>query len=185
LPSRPETHFASKEKEGPRHELRETRNISPQNQNTASQRSSAPGPAAPGVRSATRRFSLPVSSEQPPVQRQAPSQQTPQWSAPTGMPFSSLPPLPERQPVEAAWADTAPKTTGKYVQPATVVQTAHLVPLEPHGPMWMPSLEPSVLDRYLLKLSADRKDVFFTLFMSLNILAAVGFTYFAVRLLRT
>ena len=178
MPSRPETHFASKEKEGPRHELRETRNITPQN--TASQRSSAPGPTASGVRSTNRR--LPVSNEQSPVQRQAPP--VPQWTVPTGMmPFSSLPHQQERQSVEAAWAGTTPKTTGKYIQPAKVVQTAHLVPLESLGPI--PSLEPSVMDRYLLKLSADRRDVFFTLFMSLNVFAAVGFTYFAVRLLRS
>jgi len=67
--------------------------------------------------------------------------------------------------------------------PATVVQTAHLVPLETLSLMQVPSLASS--DRYQLKLSADRKDMFLMLFMLLNVLAAAGLTYFAVCLLRT
>jgi len=181
LPSRPETYFASKEKDGPLHSLRESRNIVPQKQNTDSQLPHVTGPAVTpfGGRSSARRFSTPISNEQPRI-----PQPPPQRMPPIGGPLSSLPPLQEVQPVAATWAETAPKFA-RAVQPATVVQTAHLVPLETLSPLMMPSLEPTTVDRYLLKLSADRRDMFLMLFMSLNVLAAAGLTYFAVRLLRT
>ena len=189
LPNRPETHFASKEKDGPLHSLRESRNILPPN--TTSQRSTVPAsPVSPsGVRSSNRRFSPPVSVELPRIPQQvsppiAPDQQIPSPTAPVNVPFSLLPPLQELQPVAAAWAETSSKI-GRSVQPTKVIQTAHLVPLEALSPTMLPSLETSVVDRYLLKLSADRRDILFTLFLSLNVFTAAGLTFFAVRLLRT
>ena len=182
LPSRPETHFASKEKDGPLHDLRESRNIVPQN--VTSQRSDVSSPSTSssfGVRSSPRRYVQPVSGEQPRVPQQQPAPQRGQGSSATlGMPLSSLSPL---QGVPAAdWAENAPKF-GRSVQPAKVVQTAHLVPLEALAPMTFHLADSSVSDRHLLKLSADRSDRFLTLFLVLNVLAAVGLTCVALRLL--
>lgn len=178
LPSRPETYFASKEKDGPLHSLKESRNIVPQS--NAQQRSDVSDSAGSsfGVRSSSRRYVPPLSNEQQRSQQQTPQRK--QESATTGIPLSSLPPPKEVE--SAVWAETSPKT-GRFFQPAKVVQTTHLIPLEPISSGILPPSAKSTTDRYLLKLSADRSDLLFTLFMALNVCFAVGLTCFAVRLL--
>ena len=183
LPSRPETCFATIEKNGPLHSLRESRNAVPQN--TTSQRSdfSSSSSSSFGIRSSSRRstpLERPVSNEQQRmIQQQAPQKGQ---EATMEMPLSSLIPIHGMQP--AIWAETSSKF-GRSIQPTKVVQTTHLVPLETISTsIAIPPVSQST-DRYLLKLFADRNDIFLTSFISFNIFFAIGLTYFAVRLLRT
>jgi hypothetical protein len=66
LPSRPETHFASIEKNGPLYKLEESRNAVPQNTQTIMpvlQRSDFSGSSAYGTRPSSRRYVAPASNE--------------------------------------------------------------------------------------------------------------------------
>jgi len=188
LPSRPETHFATMEKNGPLHELRDSRNMVPQNtQNTTipQQRIDgfSPPVSSPGTRSSSRRYAPPGNG----LQRLQLQLQTPQQGqespAMIKMPLMSL--TPPTGIAQATWAESAPKF-GRSVQPAKVAQTAHLTPLtEISTPIGLSTASHSVADRYLLKVSMDRSDLFFSLFMLFNACLATGLTYLAVRLLRS
>jgi hypothetical protein len=197
LPSRPETYFASIEKNGPLHDLRESRNAAPQNtvQNSVQQRSDFTGSSASsfGVRSPLRRnvpVVQPVSVEPLRVQPQVPSRG--QGAVMTGMPLSALQPMREIEPAIAqsgSWAEASPKFGTLFPtttdQSTKVVQTAHLIPLESVDPvLTIPSVLPTAADRYRLKLYAERRDHFFTLFLTFNACFAVGLTCYAVRLLK-
>ena len=180
LPSRPETYFASIEKNGPLRSLRESRNGAPQN--TAPQYSDFSGSSGSsfGVRSSSRRYVPPTSQEPPQVPPQTP--QRGQGSATMGMPLSALTPLHGIQ--SAAWAEASPKI-GQSFPSAKVVQTAHLMPLKAKSPTAVVFPASPSTNRYLVKLASDRNDLCFTLFLSTNICLAIGLSYLAVRLLRT
>ena len=175
-PSRPETHFATVEKNRPLHTLQESRNATPQNTQgvVVPQRPDGPGASVslPGVRSTSRRYVAPTTyTRQPQVPLGRPS-------AMLGGTPTSLSPMPGAEQVE-----TLPKF-GTPFQPAKIEQTAQLVPLEPVSmPMMIPASNPVAADRYPLKLSSDRSDPFFSLFLSLNVCLAAGLTCVAVRLL--
>jgi len=148
LPSRPETHFAAVEKNGPIHSLRESRNTAPQS--TAAPQSADSSASSFGVRSTSRQVQ--PTSGQPRIQIQAPPQGE-ESSAVIKMPLMSLSPALETEPL-VGMTMTLPKAT------------------------------PHVAERYRLKLSADRNDRFFRLFMLFNVCVALGLTCCAVRLLR-
>jgi hypothetical protein len=190
LPSRPETYFAMKEKNGPVHSLQDSRNAAPQSP-VAPQTSAVIGSSSSsfGVRSTSgsQRYVPPVTNGQPriPQQTPLPRQET---STPSKPPLTSLTPVqtsPAPRIEQASWAETSPKF-GKSIQPTKLAQTAYLKPLEPVSTT-MPMSEYRLKDpdRYQLKVSADRNDQSFAYFMALNVCLAVGLSCFAVRLLRT
>ena len=189
LPVRPETHFATVEKNGPAHTLHDSRNAAPQSA-VAPRRSDVSGSSASsfGVRStsSSRRYVPPISTDRPPLLQQQAPQRVQESSATTKTPLTSLipmqlPPIPKIE--QAAWAESSPKF-GRSVQPAKLAQAAFQKPLAPISEPIPVSLHNPIDNRYQLKLSADRNDLLFTLFMALNVGFAVGLTYFAVRLLR-
>jgi hypothetical protein len=187
LPSRPETHFAAIEKNGPVHSLRDSRNATPQSIITP-RTSNVPGNVnSLGIRTTNRRYTPPVSTDQSQTRQQLPLQSRESLTA-QKMPLPSLTPLkstPAAGIDQAAWAEASPKV-GRSVQPAKLAQTAYLIPLEPISMPLLPAhgIHHHVADRYRTKLSADRNDLFLTLFMALNVCCAVGLTCYAVRLLR-
>ena len=184
LPPRPETHFATIEKNGPLHSLKESRNVT--SQNTVLQHSDFSGSSASsfGVRSSRRYVPLEHSVPSESSRIQQSTQPRKQESTTTGKPLSLS--LPEQRTQSASWADVSPMV-GMSFQPAKIIQTVHLTPLEVISPV---IVVPSVTsqfsaDRYTLRLSADRSDILFTLFMAFNVFIAAGLAYFAVRLLRS
>jgi hypothetical protein len=174
LPSRPETHFATVEKNGPTHKLEESRNAVPQNTQGAVTPNPNPPALLPGARSTSRRYVAPMSTRQ----SQGPLREQP--SAVVRITSTSLPSMPVAEPAEML------SKFGMSFQPAKIVPTTHLLPLEPISmPMMIPTANVSADNRYRLKLSADRSDWFFSLFMVSNACLAAGLTCVAVRLLRT
>ena len=162
LPERPETHFATIEKNGPIRSLQESRHAVPQNVEVP-QRSDVSGSseASFGVRSSPRRYVFPVSNERSRIQLQAP-------------PRGQEPPAMITMPLMSF-------TPTQRLEPANVVQT---VPLEPVSLPVIPAADQHVADRYRVKLAADQEDALFLMFMSFNVFCAAGLTFFAVRLLR-
>jgi hypothetical protein len=154
LPARPETCFASIEKNGPLHKLRDSRNAVPQN-------------AVPGI-------------QQPPQQGMQRSQNTAPGIPLSALQPSELLPL---QGMEPALAESSPKIGASY-QPVNVVQVAHLIPLEPLRPVRLLAMASPGVERYPSKLYSEQGDPVFSWFLSINAILAVGLTFFAVRLLR-
>jgi hypothetical protein len=169
LPSRPETYFAAKEKNGPHHSLRDSRNAVPQNTQgiAVPQRTDASGPSASssGVRSSSRRYVPSVNGLQRiQLQLQTPPQGQ-ESPAMIKMPLTSL-------------------TLTRENESADSVQTAVLIPSETANvPVVIPVARPAATERYQQKLTADRNDEWFTLCMTLNVLVALGLVCCAVRLL--
>ena len=142
LPSRPEAYFASKEENGPRHSLRDSRNAVPR---TTSHSTAVPqrfdstdsSGTSVDVRSSSQHYVQPVSNELPRIQPQVPKrgQESP---ATMGLPLTSQIPTQE-------------------IEPEKIVQTAHLVSL---GTGNMPKVVPAATrscmpDRYKLKWTTD------------------------------
>jgi len=156
LPSRPETHFAAIEKNGPVHSLRESRNAAPQSavpQSSTVVPQGSDSSASPfDIRSTSRKIQ-PVATGQQRLQFQAP-QHGEESSAVIKMPLMSLTPTQGTEPL--------------------VGMT-----------MTLPMTNPCAAERYQLKLSVDRCDMFFRLFMLLNVSVAMGLACCAVQFLRS
>ena len=168
LPSRPETHFATIEKNKPRHDIRESRNAVPQNTQSTTlplrTDDSNPSASPSGIRSSSRRYAPPVNGLQR-IQLQTP-QQGQESPAMIKMPLTSL---------TLPWG----------IEPAKVTQTSYLIPSEETGTsVILPVARPGAAVRYRQKVTADQNDRLFTAYLSLNVLFAIGLTYCAVRLLR-
>jgi len=164
LPSRPETCFASIEKNKPLYKLEESRNAVPQDTQSkvpVLQRPDFTGSSSSGfgIRPSSRRYVTPVPNEQPRIQQPAPQQRS--GASTTGTPLSSLLPL-------------------HRMQPAKFVQVAHLTPLQVASPATENSFP---VEYYRLKLFSDQHDQLFTFFLSLNACFALGLTCVAVRIL--
>jgi hypothetical protein len=166
-PSRPETLFAATEKDGPRYSLRESRNAVPKSTTQAAPQraestSSSVSPIG-GVRSSSRRYVLPGNNGKLRIQQSIPLRGQ-EASAGIRIPLTSLTP-----------ADQSTK----------IVQTAYLASSETTNmTIVIPVASSTAVDRYPLKLAADRRDGMFTMFMSMNVLFAVGLACLAVRVLR-
>ena len=89
LPSRPETHFAAIEKNGPVHSLRESRNAASQSPTMPQGTDSSSSASGVGVRSTSRRYVQPVINGQQRIQIQVPPQGE-ESSAMIKMPLMSL-----------------------------------------------------------------------------------------------
>jgi hypothetical protein len=166
LPSRPETHFAATEKNGPLHSLRDSRNAVPQTTATVPQRSDVSGASASpsGVRSSSsRRYVSPVNGLQR-IQFQTPSKGQ-DLPATIKLPLTSL--------------------TPQTIEPVKVLQTAYLMPVEAVSvSREIPVVRPIAAERYFQKSAADRTDWLFTVCIMLNVFFAIGLACYAVRLLR-